>query len=204
MKSLKAILFSIFLISLTLISFAQAERHDFMVGGSMSYNSSKISWAADNFEHGEFSRDKSFNFNPTIGFFPVKRLGLGINFDYSYFSSVELEDGNDGNYNTTSYQIGPFLRCYIGSGIVKPIVHLNINTGNINYTEEGEDDIDENASITSFTLALGAGFFFNDHVSLDLKANYSYSEIKPKEENESNFKNLNNGIGFDIGFQIFL
>jgi hypothetical protein len=46
--------------------------------------------------------------------------------------------------------------------------------------------------------------FLNEKTSLDIGVDYASSSIKPKQDNDNNYRSITSGIGIGIGFTIIL
>lgn len=171
---MKKIIISFFCLSLGLITKAQTEKGDWMVGGNFGLNTS------DN--------NTLISFTPSAGYFIVNNLALGGNF--------LLNSAKSGNNKTTTFGVGPFARYYFTSQtqIVRPILQ-----GSFNYTST-KTKIGNSASSTNtgsnYFIGGGAAAFISRNVSIDAIMGYDHTKLKGD--------NGSGGFAFNIGFQVYL
>ena len=180
----------------------QTEQHNFLIGGSMSLNKTNLKWKSDN-ESGDYGTEFNFNLKPSFGFFVADGLAIGLNLDIEF--SEENNDEEDETLKSSMNCLGLFIRYYFLNLKVKPFLHGDISTGNINIKAEssyyGSNSI--NGSVTKLDFGGGVAFFFTDNTSLELIAYYGNSSVKPNDDNYSNYRQIQSGLGIDIGFNIF-
>ncbi|MDJ1486067.1 OmpW family outer membrane protein [Cytophagaceae bacterium YF14B1] len=171
-----------FLVLTTEKSFAQTDQGNFMVGSSI---------ANLNFD----DSNTSISFSPTLGYFVIDNLAIGLTPTISHSSTESLIPGQ--KYKTTTWGIGPFARYYIGDGTVKPLVHAGYSY----LSSKSKDDtsngvIETKSNYSNVKLGAGVAYFINDHVSVDGIVNYN---LLFSEGNDSQ-----GSVGISFGFQIFL
>ena len=112
---------------------AQVNKGALMVGGSVSFESS--------------DGESAFKFEPQLGYFLAKNLGVGVNFN------IDIEE-------ETQLEFGPFVRYYAWKGLFPQV--------GFTYSKEGEDE-----AATTFNLALGYSLFANTNVAFEPTIRYN-------------------------------
>jgi opacity protein-like surface antigen len=69
--------------------------------------------------------------------------------------------------------------------------------------DEGET-VKDPFGIFAWQVKAGVALFLNDHVSIDLGLGYQNLSVKPKEDNDANYRNLYGGINFEAGIIVVL
>lgn len=151
---MKRILLTLILSTALIVTNAQTEKGDWMVGGGFRLNTS------DN--------NTVISLAPNAGAFIIKNLALGGNFEFSYVKS--------GDTKVTSFGIGPFVRYYFTNANVRPILQGNLNflSSKTKITGLGSDS---NTGL-NFFLGGGAAIFISDQVSIDGLLGYDHTKYK--------------------------
>lgn len=164
----KFILLPILLLSVQLMH-AQTEKGDWMIGGTLAFNTAKKSAVV--------------NFDPQVGYFFVKNLVMGgqLTVDYAEQGSVHL----------TTLGVGPFVRYYFGESKARPFF-----TGDMNYlaTRFKTETTTTNNNAFGYFLGAGASFFINENVAVDGLLGYRHSKYK----NEDGTGGLSFRVGFQV------
>ncbi len=194
----------IFCLSILISSFiiAQPQKGKWVVGNTFGtigdYNS--IPGHSNFFGFGyvkEKGNDKgllSLNISPSVGKMLTKSLYLGGELFLSYLNS-------EGYYKRTIYGVGANFRYYMSSKKITPYVTVGIGYGKTNSVDNFlVPSTNYKGKINSFKLGLGTAFFVSPNISIDGQLLYKYMDI-----NDSNIfrKEINDGIGFTIGFSLF-
>lgn len=159
------------------LSFSQVTKGNFLLGGSISYQSTKFSDGGDN--------TNIFNVMPDVGYFFADRFAGGLRAAFTNYS-------NDGD----SYRdllIGPFARYYFLPAANKTNIFLD---GSFMFGSEKDEGFDA-ISKTQFAFAAGPAFFINPHVAVE--ATVGWRSLK-YEDDEGRY----NTFGIAVGFQIHL
>ena len=187
------------MLALATFSFAQTEQGNFLVGGGASYSFDK-----NKFERGSTTTDvgksSEISFNPNFGYFVINGLAVGLSINLNS-SKFEAED-NGGEVKSSSVSFGPFVKYYhssnffgmagfgVGSGRTE-------STGPLGFTSESE------WGVSNWIIGGGYAIFLNDNVSIEPMLSYGSVRVTDKDEDPEEV-NIDNGLTFSIGFQIFL
>jgi len=151
---MKKILLTLTLSAALIVTHAQTEKGDWMVGGGFRLNTS------DN--------NTEITLNPNAGLFIINNLALGGNFAFSY---NKVEDDK-----ITAFGIGPFVRYYFTNANVRPILHGHLNFISAKRKLAGIGS-NTNTGLNYF-LGGGAAIFLNDQVSIDGLLGYDHTKFK--------------------------
>lgn len=165
---------SIIALMVVVISNAQTEQGDWLVGGNFRLNTA--------------DKNTEIAFNPNAGYFFAENFALGAN--------LSLNSSKSGNNKFTSFGIGPFARYYFTTQneTIRPIVH-----GSFNYlsTKNKIGNISSSTNTgTNFFIGGGAAAFISNSVSIDALMGYDRTKYK-------NFDG-SGGFAFNIGFQVYI
>jgi hypothetical protein len=173
--------------------------------------SSKISLSRDKSNSGvSKTTSNAFSFSPTLGYFPVNRLCVGVTFPFgfsSFKSSPQNTVNNPSDYTSSSrsLNIGPFIRYYIpitekffflaetsyswGSGRSKYSYYY---FNGVDYTlTEGESK----SNTRRFQGGAGFSYFLNKNIGVEFLGSYVDNRYS---DNRSHY------FLAQVGFQIYL
>jgi hypothetical protein len=162
---------------LSLPSFSQITKGNWLAGGALSFQSEKFSEDDD--------RTTRFNFSPNAGYFFADKIAGGMRLSFSHVS-------ND-NDSYRDFIAGPFARYYFLPVAQRANIFLEGHF--MAGTEKYENFDAENK--TQFGFNAGAAFFFNTHVAVETSLGWRSLKYKSDAGRYSTF-----GIG--IGFQVHL
>lgn len=165
--------------------FAQLEKGNFMVGGSLLLNQAKSDYSDPNVSTTNRHRF-SINFNPKVAYFFTKRFSAGLSIPYYY-------NRNSSSSSTTLY-IGPVVRYYFPFGKWAIFPELSYLWGK--QTFRGAEVSTNN----SFAAGVGSTYFINSHVGIEGLLFYR----KNQDKQEDDFTFTNTSLNFNIGLQIYL
>jgi outer membrane protein len=97
--------------------------------------------------------------------------------------------------------IAPFARYYYGESKIKPFAEAAVGLGSYAFKFDGDKD---KTGVFFLQFKLGAAFFVNDNVSIDLGLGFSSYSEKDKEDNDIDRRDITSGIGFDVGISVIL
>jgi hypothetical protein len=112
---------------------------------------------------------KTINFSSKFGAFPFYDINIvGLFFD---FNITTIDDELYTEFKTQTINSGIFDRVYFGTKKIRPFVELFVGEKWLTY----KSFPGEGRTLNYFTYggSGGVGYFFNEHVSLDLSVQYS-------------------------------
>ncbi len=199
MKSITKVLILFMTFAIFTSVHAQTDAGKFLLGGSTNLNLS-ASNSKVKYDGGSEDGPKYLNlsFTPAFGYFIINNLAVGMELNVSY----DREKFEDEIESYTSFSAAPFARYYIGAGKIKPFGQalIGFGLGKSKYEYEGISE-DETFNFLFFGGGLGAAFFLNDLVSMDVSL--VYTSDKSKYEDDDN-KYITSGISLNLGITIIL
>lgn len=216
---MKKILLTAFLGMVVHFVSAQTQTGSWSVTGSAGYNQNS-SQSSDNRSESE---NKAFEFKPSIGYFVVDNLEIGIagGYNYSEFTTINSHPAGATSsiiYKVNGYSAGVYAKGYkflLNNLALFGQADLNYNTADISSVQKQssfylyERHIDTDTDSYSASLRPGISFFASERVSLN--ATYgalSYSKNTDDHwisgSNESyGFTNESYRLGLDLSSSSF-
>ncbi len=159
------------LVFVTTHLFAQTEKGDFLVGGSIGFQTT--------------SGNSNITFAPNVGYFVKNNFAVGAN--------VNLSSVKQDIQKITEFDLGPFARYYVGHNNLRPFASLSLlyKTNTVKDTDDGTK-----SSVNGFgyTLGVGAAAFFSPDVAFEGFFGYNFSQFETAESNRGVSLNL----GFQV------
>lgn len=195
----------IIIITINVAAKAQISRKSFLIGNQifMSYEN-KHTPTSDRMISYRLS------FSPHIGYFAFKNLALGIKEPLYYentkthYKAISI----DGSYHSFSYNIGPFIRYYIGREKLFFVTEINANYSNITNKGDQIDPITGSKSVlktretnSNVTVSGGIAYFINSNVSLECVLSYIHQK---NYYYYTDSKIMSNKLYINLGFEILL
>lgn len=143
---------------ISLASFAQTEKGDWMVGGNVGFRTNK--------------NNSSFNFSPNAGYFFANNFVAG--------ASIKTIFDKTGDIKNSTAGIGPFARYYFGQGNFKPFAVTELNYLLLATKYNG------NKTTTNgfgYLLGVGAAAFISQDVAFEGIFGYNYSRFASASSN---------------------
>lgn len=206
---LAALLFSV-------IITAQTEKGTFAISGKtgLGFNSTTIKYEnSGNTTDGP--KTSSFNITPSLSYFIIDNLSLGLDFDYKtsttkqhgiifYSTAINGYSRVEAKSTATSLAVIPNATYFFSKGKVRPFIEAGIGYANIKQKSETSDSVQylkSDSNNNGYVWAAGGGlaYFITNTVSFDL--GLAYGEYNYKEEN-SNVKS--GAFSANVGISIFL
>jgi len=179
---------------LTLMSFSQITKGNWMTGGNFSFKSTKSSDG-----QGYYFKTNTLAISPNIGYFFIDKLAVGIRPSFSTQKIKYNPTGVINNYTSkrNEYGIGPYVRYYI----LQPTNRINFfaETSFLHsivkdmYTIQNS----ETTSANTYSFAAGPVIYFNSSVGLELMVGYTNKQYVNSIFSDKTFF-------ANIGFQIHL
>ena len=202
-KQLKVSYLLALLISISLLTGAQTEKGNYLIGASSSLDFSSLSmkWKTD-YNSGDDGKINSLEFTPAVGYFLANNFAVGAGIGLS--RTVEKED-ND-KYINSVFSILPFARYYFGKKNVKPYLHGAVGPGwGKNKNDRSfESTIEIDSDLFLYELGGGIAFFLNEKVSLDIGFGYVSARSKWEDLSKMDRENTADGIATSIGVAVYL
>ncbi len=113
------------LITLALGAYAQTNKGDLLIGAGSEFGASfsNYTYQYSNIQSNQTEKYSLVTIDPTVGYFILNNLNLGISVLYSgsYLNYPSFRE----TASTTQFGLGPIIRYYIGHNNIKP--YLNIS-----------------------------------------------------------------------------
>ncbi|WP_430813363.1 outer membrane beta-barrel protein [Carboxylicivirga sp. RSCT41] len=189
---MKKYLSLVILIMVTVVSFGQTEKGKVAVSGASDLNFSALNYQFeyDGEDVGEDFGVTNFNIKPTVSYFVIDNLAIGLAFNYQF---EKIDD-----YKENSFMFGPTVRYYIGASKVKPYVQADVLVGN---SKADDGDEESKSNISGWDLGAGVAIFLNDFVSIDL--GLGYASLTETDDDDDKFKLKAGGVAFTGGFSVY-
>lgn len=191
MKKLLLLVLSVFLVSS--ISFAQVGKGSKYVNASSSLSFSSMKTKIGHPEGDYEYTDIEFSIEPSVGYFIMDGLAIGISGLYES-SKYKHDDYESDPY--VRYGLAVFGKYYFGQGSIKPFGKAEVG---LIGSSEGEEDYDKDSGML-FGAGVGVAYFLNEFVAIEGGLDYNMYNLKNKEE--SNYTQKTSGIQFKVGFTL--
>ena len=194
-----------FLLAIVLVSsnviLAQTEQGKYVLSGAtgLQFISSNIEYEYDGQSLGDVTQT-SFSVMPTIGYFVIDNLAIGLSATYT--STTQKDHGD--KYTMSSAMILPSALYYFPvSGNLRPLVQAGagfmstVSKGNNNY-----DSYNQKISGLAINFGGGASYFINENVSLNFGLSYTMANLKNSDD--SDFVQNQGNFAGNVGLSVFL
>lgn len=182
---MKKVLFSLALVVAGSAAFAQVNKGQWLVGGNVSFATTKQADADDDF------RTTSFDVSPNAGYFFINQLAGGLRVNLNLTKTKVAEDA------TTSFIVAPFARYYFLPAAEKINVFADASYG------FGSTGTAKKVSVNEFSIMAGPAVFLTPNTALEFAVGYR-SQGGERWEDLTGHVHRNNTIGVNVGFQIHL
>lgn len=165
--------------------FGQAQKGQFMLGGSADISASRT------------GKNSSFNLSlsPTFGAFVVKGLAIGGRYSFSIGNTKNYDNNKKEYVSTTTFSsgIGPVFKYYIGNKPLKGLVSLNANYLTVTTLRKSSVSGTNGFSVGG---SAGIAYFLNPHLALE---SAFYTTVNGYKGSLPTTR-----IGFQVGFFVFV
>lgn len=201
------------LLLLSINGFAQLQKGNKILGGTLNYSTSKSTSDDMGVAGGQSGKTSSYINNAILGVFVSDRTVLGLNFEINTYSSEQLFLTEfPSNYESNQFGFGPFVRRYV------PVkewvafygqVGLGYNFGNVKQTHDNPNLSNLGYEIDTKTLSistdLGLAFFPTDWMSVDLAMNpLSFThQVLNTESASTDGERKTNSFNFNLSTEAF-
>jgi outer membrane protein len=174
---------------------AQTKKGNWFFSGStmVSFSSTKTTLELDGFGDDDFTVSQ-VSFSPGASYFVIDNLAVGLNLSFS--SQKTKDDGDD--FTESTFVVAPGATYFFGESKTRPYFNASIGYATTSF---GDSDIGKFNGLY-FSGGAGVAIFLNDHVAVNIGAEYAVLNLSNKEDN--NFKTKSGAIGIGGGFSIFL
>lgn len=156
------------LLLLPVLGQGQTDEGDWLVGGTLFFNTTK--------------ENTEFNLTPNVGYFVFRNFAVGAN--------LGVTTSGKGDLARTNWNVGPFLRYYLGSWNYRPFL---VTGGGFEYERQKTLDAERGFY---FNGGLGLAAFINETVALEFIADYFAINLKDRDTSD--------GFRFRVGFQVYI
>lgn len=195
---------------------AQTEKGTWMLGGNIGFSTSS-STSKSNGTTVDGPSYTNFNISPMAGYFIMDRLAVGLDLNYSSFSSTTKQKNTAGNNvdltdKSSDIIVSPMVRYYYMMNDKAGLFgHLGVGFGSRSSSNQSlvNDAVTttESPSSSLFNLTVGPGFVYFLNPSIGLEASVLYSSMSssytPTGASDK-VTNASSGVSVNIGFGIYL
>ena len=148
------------------------------ISGSISYMSSSIEYYSGTVN------DERFTFAPIGSYFLFDKLSTGVEIEYNYYNTSELDFLVYPKYHNT-LSLGPIIRYYLLNKRLSPFAEIGYSfiINDLDYTAE---DIKQKGY--NVQVGLGINYFFTDNFAIEPSASYEYQSTKRMFVVEGNYE----------------
>lgn len=178
---MKKLCLAAFCVFVSLISKGQITKGNWLVGGSVSYSSTKYN--SENL--GEPYKFSTLIIKPNMGYFFADKIAAGVQTNFKRSAGEES--------SWTEFSIGPSIRYYL----LKPDKQYNILAEGYYLFGFDKGNATPSTNKSTYGLSTGPVLFLNNVVGLEMLVNYSSFKFQK-------INGRNNTVSISIGLQIHL
>lgn len=200
-------LFSVLIFTFSFAASAQTQKHNLLVGGNSSYTKRYLHNPNPVTNLPQEIVNNTFYINPTISYFIVDNLAIGISGDFSTNNVLESEDRTKRG-DGYSYSLGPIARYYVPfeRWAVFSEAQLLKNSGRQHsYFDSDKWTFSNTGSM--YKLGIGASYFVTPNVGLEGLLSYSSRNNAHSSTHYPGspiFVNQWNGVNLWVGAQFYI
>ncbi len=177
-------------------AYAQFEKGNKLVGGSLGADFTTDKTKVDNTTYTN-GRNVNFSFDPQVAYFVINNLAVGGALGFS--TESYKEDDSDYKSVDNEITIQPLVRYYLSQGIFFQ-GNFIVGSAKSKVTDNGDTD-ETKYNVSGWSLSAGYAYFLNDHVAIEPQLGYAGKGYKNKQ---NDVKYVDNGLYIRVGFQIYL
>ena len=181
--------------------FGQTTKGKFILSGgtNLQFSSSNEEYVFSN--SSSKTKQSSISFRPTMGYFVIDNLAIGLS---GNFSTSTQEEKSFGKQISTSATIMSMAMYYFPmEGKIRPLLQIGAGYSSMaqKYTplQQGSED---KRLYSGFTYNFGGGiaYFITENISFDFGVSYTNTNFKIKDNNITKLKlgNLDGNIGISV------
>lgn len=219
----RVILLLLGIVLMSKVTFAQTEKGKFIINQDLSMNFDVDDNEYDLKENIDDdsvikikNRYAAFSLNPSVGYFLIDNLAVGLGAEFSYSRSRDnfslLSFNKKLVVNNYYYSFNPFVRYYFGKCKIKPFVGGQFKYGqrirNGKYSGDifpgdTEASLEYDKSTTNFfgyQINPGLAYFVNDRIGVSLTLVYDYTKYSDNtiQQADSCYDEFGANIGISI------
>lgn len=153
---------------------------------------------------GNKEKTSGFGLNPTVGYFIMDNLAIGLTLSENH-SKSKFEDDTDVEHSTKTNEIicGPIGRYYYGTTSLRPFGQAFIGFGSykVETTVGNVSTTPDKRKIFGFGAGIGAAYFIKENISFDAILGYSYFVNTDTEETDYKWKD--SALDLKVGISVF-
>ena len=144
-----------------------------------------------------------FGFTVNFQYFVVDRLAIGLVGNFSSGTTTYKYEGEDDEkFSASILLLGPEMRYYFDAGVKTKIwLKGGAAIGSVSSRYDGESS--DPTKLSQFGGGAGLSIFPASAVSIDVGLGYNILTATDKSSVSEEYKSINSGLSFDIGFGIF-
>ena len=155
---------------------AQTSQGNLFFGGAVRFDSYKDE------DDGEDDKTSSFTFAPSVGYFVIDNLAVGIDLN---LTTSKSDDGFGGDDKINTIGVGPFARYYKFTSNEKFAFIGELGFGFVGTKIKPDGQDETKASGFNVHLSPGFAYFFNEHWCLDLELQgIAFQSIDPNKDQD--------------------
>ncbi|HEY9049633.1 MAG TPA: porin family protein [Ohtaekwangia sp.] len=178
MKKLITFLLSLIAFLSTVYVQAQTKQGSLVFGGGLGYTSNRQETAAEDI------KTSTVSFSPSVGYFVIDNLSVGIDLQ---LSQTKRDDGFGGDDKVKTFLAGPFVRYYKFTSNDKFAFYgqAGFQFGTTKTEPDGGNEV--KSGTFNFYISPGFSYFFNEHWALDLQfRGIQYQTYDPNKDVDNN------------------
>lgn len=153
----------------------------FFISGStnLGYASIKDEFSYSDVSDGEeFKRTadlKKFNFNPSVGWFVLDGLAIGLSINYKS-KTYEYTEDHYYEKKESAFLYGPTIIYYFGKSKLKPFIEAEYTFGKENEEVDSNlEYMDSETKINNWSMGAGIAYFLRKNISANIGLIYEHS-----------------------------
>lgn len=189
---MKVILLFLIGINLSLTSFSQLTKNNWIVGGGGKLFSDNSDYSSASYSY--TAKHTQIDISASMGYFFIYKLAFGLRPTFSSLKGKITSLGG-GTTNTQRFWFGPFARYYF----LQKDKQFNL-LADIDYQYGIIRSGQWKGDLSSFNASAGPVIYFNNCVGIELLLGYAYNN----EDVKNSSRTIHKGFQTTIGFQIHL
>lgn len=186
---------------LSTLTFAQTEKGKFLISGKSSldfvFTSSSMFGGNLSTEDYIFSDGYKLEFSPSVGYFVINNLAVGIGSSYS------LSDGDFQNKTSQLTIMPTALYYFFPKSMVRPFIQAGFGYASVSQKISVNNGGYSNESFNGVAWGTGIGAAFTVIPSISIDLTLEFAEVYTKFSEDSDIKFETKGIGAMIGFTFY-